>query len=142
MAKQVRDPFRVLHIGLATGDGLDVVRVADGQVEVILQDRVDRLPVDPGALHCDVRYAFRGEPVAQGLEVSGHGPERPDLLARPASGQAGQGASNDCRLVDVQTAAAFDDGFHDRLRWWGDRGAAGLKQILPRVLAGEAADKG
>jgi hypothetical protein len=142
VAKQVRNPFRILDIGLATWDGLDVVGVADGQVEVILQDRVDRLPVDAGALHRDVRHAFPGEPVAQGLEVSGHGPERPDLLARSASGQAGEGASNDRRLVDVQTAAAFDDGFHDRLRWWVDRGAAGLKQILPHVLAGEAADKG
>jgi hypothetical protein len=44
--------------------------------------------------------------------------------------------------MHVQAATALDDGFHDRLREWGDRGAAGLKQILPRVLAEEAADKG
>src|SRR4051794_28093832 len=38
---------------VAPGHVLDVVRVADGQVEVALEGGVDRLPVDAGALHAD-----------------------------------------------------------------------------------------
>jgi hypothetical protein len=58
VAEQVADPLGVPHVGLAAGDRLDVVGVADDQLEVALEDRVDRLPVDPGALHCDVRHAL------------------------------------------------------------------------------------
>ncbi len=54
---QFADPVAVLHVGLAARHVLDVVRVADDHLEAALQHRIDRPPVDAGALHRDQRAA-------------------------------------------------------------------------------------
>ncbi|MHB8460407.1 MAG: hypothetical protein ACYDAK_11375 [Candidatus Limnocylindrales bacterium] len=50
MAEQVGDPLGIPDVGLAAGDGLDVGRVDDEELEGVLEDVVDRLPERTGAL--------------------------------------------------------------------------------------------
>src|SRR6266566_2914208 len=51
MAEQVRDPFRILHIGLTPWNLLDVLRVRHHNLQRSFQNRVDRLPIHSSALH-------------------------------------------------------------------------------------------
>jgi hypothetical protein len=52
-----------------------------------------------------------------------------------AAGLPDQHTDDHRGLMDVETGAAFDDGFHDPLlRAGGDRNAAGRRQKLPHVL--------
>lgn len=66
VGEQVRDPHRVVHVGLATGHVLDVARVRQDEVEVAVQHVPDRLPVHARRLHRDVRDRVRGEPFRKG----------------------------------------------------------------------------
>src|SRR3954471_22746245 len=59
--------------------------VGDDQLELAFQDGMDRLPVNPGALHADMRDTQLLEPVPHRLQVPGQGREGSDLLARLAS---------------------------------------------------------
>jgi hypothetical protein len=59
MAQQVGKPFGILHIGLASGDGLDMPSVDQQQGEAVFQQIPDRLPVDARALHCHVGRLVR-----------------------------------------------------------------------------------
>jgi len=70
VAHQLRDPLRILHVGLAAGHVLDVMGVADDQVDVAFQHGVDRLPVDAGALHADVGDAVLSKPRPQCLQLA------------------------------------------------------------------------
>ena len=88
VADQLRNPLRIFHVGLAARHVLDVVGVADGQVEVALQHGVDRLPVDAGALHADVGDAVLGEPRPQGFQLVRRGAEGAEQLLRPAPWRA------------------------------------------------------
>ena len=90
--------------------------VGDDQLEVAFQDGMDRLPVNPGALHADMRDTQLLEPVPQVLQVPGQGREGSDLLARLAVGLADQHAGDHRRLMDVETGTAFDDRIHHLLR--------------------------
>src|SRR3954447_3631853 len=94
--------------------GLDVMGVGDDQLELAFQDGMDRLPVNPGALHADMRDTQLLEPVPHRLQVSGQGREGSDLFARLATGLADQHAGDHRRLVE--TGTAFDDRIHHLLR--------------------------
>ena len=112
VAHQVGDPFGILHVGLAPRHRLDVVGIGDDQGEMPFQDRVDRLPVDPGALHADVGHPQLPQPVAQGLEVGGHGAEVSDLLARLLARAADENTGDDAGLVDIQASGTFNEHVH------------------------------
>jgi hypothetical protein len=116
---QVGDPLGVLHVRLAARHRLDVVRIADDQLEVPLQGGVDGLPVDAGPLHADVGHPLLEQPGAQGREVLAHGAEAAHLLGRPASCRTDDDAGHHRALVHVEPGGAFHDGFHARLhqRW-------------------------
>jgi hypothetical protein len=111
--------------------------IGDDQGEMPFQDRVDRLPVDPGALHADVGHPQLPQPVAQGLEVGGHGAEVSDLLARLLARAADENTSDDAGLVDIQARSTItsmaltlrDDRARPRRRRTG-------RQTLTPVLAG------
>ena len=130
MADQVGDPLGVLHVGLASRHVADVAGIADDQLKVPFQNRMDRLPVAARALHADMRDAQFLEPVPQPLQVPGHGRESSNLPARLAAGFPDQHTDDDRCLMDIETGTAFDDGFHDPLRAGGDRNAAGQRQKL------------
>ena len=79
----VSKPLSIGHIGLATGDVLDVMRVAQPHQEPVLQRVVDRLPVHPGRLHRGQRDRVPGQPFRQGGQPAG-GRAEPALLGSRA----------------------------------------------------------
>ena len=116
VAHQVGGPLGVLDVGLAPRHVLDVMGVGDNQLEVAFQDGMDRLPVNPGALHPDMRHAVALQPIPHRLQIPRHRRKRPDLLVRLAVGLADQHTGDHRRLMDVETGTAFDDHFHHLLR--------------------------
>jgi len=112
MADQLRDPLRVLHVRLAAGHVLDVVGIADGQVDVSLQHGIHRLPVDAGAFHADVGDPVLGQPRPQGLQITRGRAEATQQLLRLAPWRADQDAADDAGLVDVQASATFEKNIH------------------------------
>jgi hypothetical protein len=86
-----------VHSASLTRHCLDVMGVGDDQLEVAFQDGMDRLSVNPGALHADMRDAQPLEPVPQRLQVPGHGREGSNLLARLASPISTQATTVACR---------------------------------------------
>ena len=62
---KLTQPRRVAHVGLAARDLLDVTGIDEHQLEVVLEDVPDRLPIHPGRLHDDLRHAVRRQPIAQ-----------------------------------------------------------------------------
>ena len=73
MLEQLAQPLGVCDVGLAAGHVLDVRGVDQEQLEVVLEQVVDRLPVDARGLHRDVGNAKSLEPVTQREQVGGHG---------------------------------------------------------------------
>src|SRR5581483_10584335 len=71
---------------------------------------VDRLPIDAGRFHRDVRAARRRQPVAQLLKSARRGAESSDLLARAALGM--KEASQHRLLMDIQSSATRKHPFH------------------------------
>jgi hypothetical protein len=64
VAEQVRNPFRILHVGLAPWNLLDMLSVRYHDLQPSLQNGVDRLPVHSRTLHGHMRAAFREQPFA------------------------------------------------------------------------------
>ena len=118
VADQVGDPRRIVHVGLASRHGLDVVRVGDDQGEMPFEDGVHRLPADAGALHADMAHPPLREPVAQGLEIGGHGAEAADLLPRLLTRPADQDTGDDAGLMDVEAGRAFNEHVHGAALVW------------------------
>ncbi len=116
--------------------------VADDQVEVSLQDGIDRAPIDARALHADMRHPRRLQPVPQGFEVARHRSKRAHLLARSNARRADHKARYDRLLMHVQPTTPLDERSHPRLLLSeGDRDAAGTLETLPRVLPVSEGDK-
>jgi len=102
---QALQPFGVTDVGLAPWDVLGIPGVHQHHLEpTLLQDLVDRDPVDPGALHDDRLDAALGEPIGQPVEIGGEGLERPHRLLiaiRTDGGHVHGGADVDRRRVRV-----------------------------------------
>jgi hypothetical protein len=77
---ELADPGGVRDVGLSTRDLLDVAGVDEYALELVLEDRPDWLPVDPGRLHRDLGDAVGGEPVAQGQQPRHRGRELGKVL--------------------------------------------------------------
>jgi hypothetical protein len=90
--------------------------VGDDRLEVAFQHPMDRLPVNPGALHADMRHAVVLQPIPHRLQIPRHRRKRLDLLVRLAAGFPDQHAGDHRRLMDVETGIAFDDRIHHLLR--------------------------
>src|SRR5437667_7908035 len=140
MAEQVRDPFRILHIGLTAGNLLDVLRVRHHNLQRSFQNRVDRLPIHSRALHGHMGAAFREQPFAQTHQLSRSGAEGSYLLLDFPVPANHQQASHYCGLMYVQSATAFDQSLHNA-SLGGDCCAAGLLQTLSCVLPVSGYDK-
>jgi len=108
MLQQLRDPLRVLDVGLAARDGLDVLGVDHEELETgRLEEVVRRLPVHARGLHRDMRDGLPQEPVREGKEVGGHRPEGARLAT-----VGGDDARGDALLVDIEAAAALVEDAH------------------------------
>jgi hypothetical protein len=105
-------PRRVRDVGLAARDLLDVAGVDQQALEVVLEDRPRRLPIDAGGLHHHLLDLMRAQPVAQGEQAADRGHKLRDaLLALPALIRDAH-TCGDLRLVDVQRRRALDDRVH------------------------------
>ena len=139
---QIGDPLGILHVGLAPRHIADVSGVADDQLEMPLQDGIDRAPVDARALHPNVRHSRCPQPVPQRFEVPRHGAKRPHLLDRLNAGRADQKTRHDRLLMNVQAATPLNNHLHRHLLpSEGGRDAAGTFETLPCVLPVPGRDK-
>src|SRR5438309_9950386 len=140
MAEQVREPFRILHIGLTPWYLLDVLCVRHHNLQPSFQNRVDRLPIHSRALHGHMGAAFREQPCAQTHQLSRSGAERSHLLLDFPVPSNHQQASHYRGLMYVQSTTAFDQSLHNA-SIGGDCCAAGLLQTLSYVLPVSGCDK-
>jgi hypothetical protein len=110
-----------------------VRRVGQRQREVaVAQDVPDRLPIDAGRLHHDMRAAFRRQPLRQGQQIGGRRLERADLaLDRAVRHVALTG--HDRVLVNVEAGAVWVENFHVILRARRRRGTS-VRRTLENVL--------
>jgi hypothetical protein len=76
MADQIGDPLGILHVGLATGHVADMPGVANDQLKITLQYRVDWPPIDASALYPNMGHPCRLQPVAQRFQFPRHRAER------------------------------------------------------------------
>ena len=136
VAHQVGGPLGILDVGLAPRHVLDVMGIGEDQLEVAFQDGMDRLPVNPGALHADMRHAVALQPIPHRLQILRHRRKRPDLLMRLAAGLPDQHAGDHRRLMDVETGTAFDDRIHHLLRElmpWRSPHRKSMTEAVPRA---------
>src|SRR5258708_5907910 len=140
MAEQVRDPFRILHIGLTPWNLLDMLRIRHHNLQASFQNRVDRLPIHPRALHRHMGAAFREQPFAQTHQLSCRRAERSHLLLDFPVPANHQQASHYRGLMYVQSTTALDQCLHNA-SLGGDCCAAGLVQTLSCVLPVSGCDK-
>ena len=94
----------------------------------------DRLPVDAGGFHHDIRTTFRCKPIGQGYQFLGGCLERPDFCRHLAASQM-TNAGHHRLLVNIQTSAMRMQKFHRSssapLAWSPDR------RNLESVLRGD-----
>ena len=80
-AVEVLQPLAILDVTLASRHVLDVAGVDETHLEAaVLEDLEERDPVDPGGLHRHRSDGAGLEPIRQGLEIPGEGPEVADRL--------------------------------------------------------------
>jgi len=80
MGHQIGQPGGVVDIGLAPRNVLDVPGIDQHQGKIVVAQNVpNRLPVDAGRLHRDVRALLACQPLRQGQEILCRRPERPAL---------------------------------------------------------------
>jgi hypothetical protein len=110
--EQLAQRLRIGHVGLAPRHVLDVAAVAEQELEVVLEQIPDRLPVDAARLHRHVRHAETLQPVAQGEQVGGHRLEALDQLPAAALPPRHMHARGHAPLVHLEPATALVDALH------------------------------
>jgi hypothetical protein len=109
---QIGQPSGVIDIGLAPRDVLDVSGIGQHQGKIAVAQNVpNRLPVNAGRLHRDVRAPLACQPFRQGQKILCRRPERPYL---PFDGTIRHVtlAGHHRVLVDVETSAMRIKDFH------------------------------
>jgi hypothetical protein len=104
---QPAQPLRIANIGLAARHLLDVPRVDQQTLELVLQDRPRRLPIHAAGLHRHVGDPKRGQPIAE--------PQKPrhrrsELLHMLLAGNSH--ARRHRRLIHIQSRRALDHCLH------------------------------
>src|SRR6266540_2993438 len=114
MLKELRNPHGIRDVGLAAGHVSHVSRVHQHHIEFVLEDVVDRLPVDAGAFHGDVLAPELGEPVTQLEQVTSRrskGTAR--LRSLPVWSRHDQACTN-AVFVNIETTATLKQTVHAR----------------------------
>src|SRR5437773_702326 len=131
-ARQVREPLAVLDVGLATGHGLDMLRVDEQDLETGFKNVVHRPPVHAGALHRDVRASRRRQPVGQPEQLARCRAEGAYFLGTSARAGKPQAGSNRL-LVHIEAAAHWVEHVHRRLLAARLRRRDSLREYPPRA---------
>jgi len=115
MRQQIGQPSRIRHVGLAAGHVPHMRGVGQHQDEVAVgQDVPDRLPVDAGRLHGDMRAAALGQPGGERQQSGRGGREGLHLDGDVAPGGKPR-AGHHRVFVHVQTGATRIEDFHRSL---------------------------
>ena len=122
---QLGQPRGVVNVGLAPRHIFDVAGIGQHQFELAVGENMpDRLPVDAGGLHDDMRTTFRCKPIGEGYQFLGGCLERLNPghhLAVPQVTNAGHHRL----LVNIETSAMRMQKFHRSssapLAWSPDR---------------------
>src|SRR6266851_37814 len=114
MTEQIGNPLGIFDVGFAAWHGLQVLRVDDQQGErlALLQDVVDRLPVDPSGFHRYVGAATLDQPLAQGFQVGCHRPKGAHFLVDHALRRRAQHTRDNRLLVHVQPGTPLVNNVH------------------------------
>ena len=133
MLQQLGEPDAVLHVGLAAGDFLDVQGVDQQATHGLFEDIEDGLPVHAGALHGDLGHLMSFQPIAQGDQVGGGGPEGADVLS-PFLARAWQADADGHGLaMDIQPGDALEELLHGLTPTAVSPGPAGA-DVQPNLL--------
>ncbi len=109
--QQLRDPLAVLDIGLASRHVLDVLGVDQEDLEAVLQQVPDRLPVNPGRFHSDMAHPFGLQPVGQFQQLLGHGAVGTGVLMHLAFVEAAH-RGDDGLFVNIKSSTAGIEDVH------------------------------
>src|SRR6266852_1050692 len=100
--QQIRDPFTISDIRLATGHLLDVLGVYQQQLYLAFEQIPERVPINPSALEGHLRDPLLCQPVAELEELGRHRAERANLLDGLPTRSWEQYTSHDRLLMYVQ----------------------------------------
>jgi hypothetical protein len=139
---QLAQPRGVREIGLAPGHLLDMPGVDEHQLEVVLEDVPDRLPIHTGGLHHHLRHAVSGQPVTQRQQATDRGRELGQVRLAHSASRGHPHARRHLSLVDIKRRRALDDHLHHdplagpRCRLRGPRKTTSLKSVLDKQQSG------
>jgi hypothetical protein len=109
---ELAQPRRIADIGLAARHVLDVPRVDEHQLEVVLQQMPDRLPIVAGGLHHDVRDLVRAQPVGHHQQPWHSRLKLLDELDATTSPIRDAHTGRDLRFVHVKGALTLYENLH------------------------------
>jgi len=112
---ELAQPGSIGEIGLATRHLLDVAGVDEHQIEVVLEDVPDRLPIHTGGLHHDPRNAVRGQPVAQRQQPPHRGLKLGQVRLTATARRGHTHTRGHLRLVDIKRRRTLNDHLHHDL---------------------------
>jgi hypothetical protein len=107
---ELLDLLTVEHVGLSAGHVLELPRVDESDLEAARTEELeDGDPVHASGLHRPGRDVTAGEPVGQGVQIRGEGPERAAVAPRGVAAVrdgdvVAPGADVDARGVPVDPA--------------------------------------
>jgi hypothetical protein len=113
VAHELREPLTVLHVRLAPGHGLDVLRVPDEELEAPLEHRVDGSPVHHTPV-LSIPTWVTAHAASHSGSASNSGVVVPKVrtsFVRALRGAPEEDARNDGALIHIQPAGSFDDRF-------------------------------
>lgn len=141
----VGQPLGIGHVGLAPGDVLDVMGVAQPQLEALaFQGVVRRLPVHARRLHTDNDHAMFGQPVAKAAQPGRHGRE-PLLVGDGSLPLAGHPhARGHAVAVHVQSRNPLVNLFHRLLlgSGFGERPPGRARQLCDSAVRAQGDNPG
>jgi hypothetical protein len=109
---QLTEPLPVRDISLAAGDLLDVPRVAQRQLEIVLQDVPHGLPIHAGRFHRDVGDSMSRQPIAQRHQPRDRRRKLRQMRLTTPHSIRDPNAGGYLRFVHVKRADALIDRFH------------------------------
>ena len=110
MRQQIRNPRRIIHIGLAPRDIADVLRVRQHQLETLFEHMPHRLPIYPRGLHRHVGHSMHAQPFVEFKQRRGRRPKISHLIMPRFAHTANPG--KDTVLVDIKARATRIQHFH------------------------------